>query len=113
VAITSVTNFTTRRLSSSRNPSMLKKSWTNMLKEQLGTTTKNVVSRMHVQAAVTAAVDPEAPMLLALLEKEIEEAAYQATVDLPITLVKGGSAERFHHRRQQVSEEPTVDSTSS
>jgi hypothetical protein len=40
------------------------------------------------QAAVTAAADPEAPMLLALLENQIKEAAHQATVNLPIKLDK-------------------------
>jgi hypothetical protein len=35
---------------------------------------------------MAAGVDADAPMLLAILENEIEEAAYQATVDLPIIL---------------------------
>jgi hypothetical protein len=39
-----------------------------------------------LEAAVIAGVNPIAPMLLALLENEIEEAAYQATVNLPIVL---------------------------
>jgi hypothetical protein len=37
-------------------------------------------------APVKAKEDPEAPMLLAILENEIKEAEYQATMDLPIAL---------------------------
>ncbi len=37
-------------------------------------------------AAVAAGVDTDAPMSLALLENEIEEAAYQNSIDLPIEL---------------------------
>jgi hypothetical protein len=39
-----------------------------------------------LRAAVDAGEDPEAPMLLALLENEVEEEAHQATIDLPIKL---------------------------
>jgi hypothetical protein len=41
---------------------------------------------IQLQAAVVTATDPEAPMLLALLENDIEEATYQATLPLPIKL---------------------------
>jgi hypothetical protein len=42
--------------------------------------------RLALETLVAAATDATAPMLLAILENEIEEAAYQATVDLPIKL---------------------------
>jgi predicted transcriptional regulator len=44
------------------------------------------LQRTSLQAAVIAATDPSAPMALAVLKNDIEEAAYQATLDLPIKL---------------------------
>jgi hypothetical protein len=41
---------------------------------------------IQLQAAVVTATDPEAPMLLAVLENDIEEATYNATLPLPIKL---------------------------
>jgi hypothetical protein len=41
---------------------------------------------IQLQAAVVTATDPEAPMLLAILENDIEEATYNATLPLPIKL---------------------------
>ena len=41
-----------------------------------------LTQKTALQAAVKAEEDPDAPMLLAVLENEIEEAEYQATVDL-------------------------------
>ena len=40
--------------------------------------------RTSLEALVTAGTDPTAPMTLAEIENEIEEAEYQATLDLPI-----------------------------
>jgi len=42
--------------------------------------------RTSLETLVTAGTDPTAPMSLAELENEIEEAEYQATLDLPIKL---------------------------
>jgi hypothetical protein len=44
------------------------------------------IQQTALQAAVTLGTHPQAPMQLALLENEIEEATYQATLDLPIKL---------------------------
>ena len=41
--------------------------------------------------------NPDAPMLLAILENEIEEATYQATLALPIKL---DDMEQNHHHNQ-------------
>jgi hypothetical protein len=42
--------------------------------------------RLALETLVSAGTDDTAPMLLAILENDIEEANYQATVDLPIKL---------------------------
>jgi hypothetical protein len=41
---------------------------------------------IQLQAAIVTATDPEARMLLAMLENDIEEATYQTTLPLPIKL---------------------------
>jgi hypothetical protein len=45
-----------------------------------------LAQKTALEAAVIAQEDLDAPMLLAILENEIEEAQYQATLDLPIAL---------------------------
>jgi hypothetical protein len=52
---------------------------------------------IQLQAAVVLATDPEAPMLLALLENDIEEATYNATLPLPIKLEED---EYTHHNNE-------------
>jgi hypothetical protein len=53
-----------------------------------------LLQKTNLEAAVTAGTDPEAPMLLALLDNEIDEATYQATLVLPI---KVDDMEQTHH----------------
>jgi hypothetical protein len=56
------------------------------LTQQTRLTNARNLQRVSLQAAVAEGFDASAPMTLAVLENDIEEAAYQATLDLPIKL---------------------------
>jgi hypothetical protein len=56
------------------------------LTQQARLATARSLQRIALQAADTLGVDPNAPMMLAILDNEIEEAAYQDTLDLPVKL---------------------------
>jgi hypothetical protein len=59
---------------------------TRRLAQSVRLTHARNAQRLVLVAAVTAAEDPAAPMNLALLDNEIEEAAYQLSVPLPMRL---------------------------
>jgi hypothetical protein len=62
--------------------------------QQLRLEQTRLLQKMNLEAAVTVGADPEAPMLLALLDNEIDEATYHATLALPIKL---DDMEQTHH----------------
>jgi hypothetical protein len=59
---------------------------TRRLTQQSRLTRARDLKKTMLEALVVAGTDPTAPMTLAELENEIEEAAYQATLELPIKL---------------------------
>jgi hypothetical protein len=65
--------------------------------QQLRLEQARLLQKTTLKAAVTAGTDPEAPMLLAFLDNEIDEATYQATLALPVKL---DDMEQTHHNNE-------------
>ena len=64
-----------------------------------------LLQQTQLEQDVNDRQDPDAPMLLAVLQNEIEETTYQATLDLPIKLDDMEST--FHHNEWRTYRERT------